>query len=132
MSQPSTQSATPRPAREAVVSVRATGSGETIIHVAGPLTIVNGRDLQQPVADALDRGDRSVVVDLGDTGYIDSAALGTLVVLAKRLLMRGSELRELRLANVNDDLRAVLRLTALDTVLRIDGPEPTPGAPAAA
>jgi anti-anti-sigma factor len=123
MSQSSTQPGSPRSPRDGVVSVRTTPQGETVIHVAGALTVANRRELEQPVGDAIERGDRTVFVDLGATGYIDSAALGALVMLAKRLLARGAELR---LANVNEDLHALFHLTALDTVFRIVAPELIP------
>ena len=113
-----------------LVSARVGADGETVVHVSGALTAANRRDLQQLVLAAVEAGARAVVVDLSETGYVDTAALGTLVMLGKRLETHGAEFR---LANVNHDLRVVLRLTRLDTVLQLSPPDrPTTTLPPAA
>ena len=81
---------------------------EVVVGVAGHLIIGNRRELQQQVVDALEHGARDIIVDLAATGYVDSAGLGTLVMLARRVRAQGGELR---LANVNDDVRAVIELS---------------------
>lgn len=89
--------------------------GETVVvPVVGHLIIGNRKEVQRQVTEALERGARHVVVDLAASGYVDSAGLGTLVVLAKRVRAAGGEFR---LANVNEEIGALLRLTRLDTVL---------------
>ena len=90
---------------------------------AGALTVANRKELQQQVLDALDHGALRLVVDLAATPYVDSAGLGTLVVLTKRVRARGGDLR---LANLHDDVRHVLELTRLDTVLTLDPAERPP------
>ena len=93
------------------------GLGQTVVaHVGGNLTASNRRELQQLVLEALDRGQRDVVVDLRDAGYVDGSALGTLVMLAGCARRRGGEFR---LEHVNADVREVLALTQLDQVLPI-------------
>ena len=89
--------------------------GETVVvPVVGHLIIGNRKDVQRLVTEAIERGARHVVVDLAASGYVDSAGLGTLVVLAKRVRAAGGEFR---LANVNEEIGALLRLTRLDAVL---------------
>ena len=89
--------------------------GETVVvPVVGHLIIGNRKEVQRQVTEAVERGVRHVVVDLAASGYVDSAGLGTLVVLAKRVRATGGDFR---LANVNEEIAALLRLTRLDTVL---------------
>jgi anti-sigma B factor antagonist len=55
-------------------------------------------------------------VDFAGTGYIDSSGLGVLVSLSKKIREQGGELR---LANLNDDLRTLFELTKLDSLFHI-------------
>ena len=88
----------------------------TIVEVDGQLIVGNRQELKQKVLDEFDGGARKVVVDFARTGYIDSSGLGVLVSLAKKLREDGGELR---LANLNDDLRTLFELTKLDTLFPI-------------
>lgn len=88
----------------------------TIVEVDGQLIVGNRQELKQRVLDEFESGARKVLVDFERTGYIDSSGLGVLVSLAKRLREDGGELR---LANLNDDLRTLFELTRLDTLFPI-------------
>jgi len=88
----------------------------TIVEVDGQLIVGNRQELKQRVMDEFESGARKVLVDFTRTGYIDSSGLGVLVSLAKRLREDGGELR---LANLNDDLRTLFELTKLDTLFPI-------------
>src|SRR4029079_17538770 len=66
----------------------------------------------------IDRGARHFIIDFADTGYIDSAGLGALVSLSKRI--RESD-GTLRLTNLNEDLRTLFELTKLDTLFTLTG-----------
>jgi anti-sigma B factor antagonist len=96
----------------------------SVVRVVGQLTVGNRRELQQHVTAAVDGGARSVAVDLADAGYVDSSGLATLVLLARQVQARGGVLR---LTSLNEDVRTLLALTHLDSVLCRD-----PEAPAAA
>ena len=85
-----------------------------VAHVGGNLTVANRTELQTLVLEAVGLGARHVVVDLAQTTYVDSAGLGALAVLAKRVRAQGGELR---LANANADVSEVLALTKLDSLL---------------
>lgn len=87
-----------------------------IVEVEGQLIVGNRQELKQMVLDELESGTRKVLVDFAHTGYIDSSGLGVLVSLAKKLREDGGELR---LANLNDDLRTLFELTKLDTLFPI-------------
>ena len=56
------------------------------------------------------------LVDFGQTGYIDSSGLGVLVSLSKRIRELNGDLR---LSNLNDDLKTLFELTKLDTLFQI-------------
>jgi anti-anti-sigma factor len=87
-----------------------------IVEVEGQLIVGNRQELKQKVLDELESGTRKVLMDFSHTGYIDSSGLGVLVSLAKKLREDGGELR---LANLNDDLRTLFELTKLDTLFPI-------------
>lgn len=87
-----------------------------IVEVEGQLIVGNRQELKQRVLDEFESGTRKVLVDFSRTGYIDSSGLGVLVSLAKKLRDDGGELR---LANLNDDLRTLFELTKLDTLFPI-------------
>jgi anti-sigma B factor antagonist len=88
--------------------------GETaVVRVDGHLLVGNRKELQQLVLAAVEGGARHVVVDLAASGYVDSAGLGTLVMLAKRVRAVGGAFG---LANVNEDVQTLFALTRLDAV----------------
>jgi anti-sigma B factor antagonist len=87
-----------------------------VVEVEGQLMVANRQELKQKVLDELERGERKFLVDFEKTGYIDSSGLGVLVSLSKKIREQGGELR---LANLNDDLRTLFELTKLDTLFRI-------------
>lgn len=88
----------------------------TVVRIDGQLVVGNRQELKQAVLDAVDGGARKVLVDFSGAGYIDSAGLGVLVSLAKRVRDLGGELK---LADLNDDLRTLFELTKLDTLFAI-------------
>ena len=90
--------------------------GVTIVDVEGQLIVGNRQELKQKVLEQLESGDRKFVIDFANTGYIDSSGLGVLVSLSKKIREQGGELR---LSNLNEDLRTLFELTKLDTLFRI-------------
>jgi len=88
----------------------------TVIDVKGQLIVGNRQELKQKVLDELEAGARKFLVDFAGTGYIDSSGLGVLVSLSKKIREQGGELR---LANLNEDLRTLFELTKLDTLFQI-------------
>jgi anti-sigma B factor antagonist len=85
-----------------------------VVHVPNVLIAKNREDLKNRVVEEIDRGERRLLIDFSDTQYVDSSGLGLLVSLTKRLAAVGGELC---LANLNEDLRTLLALSKLDTVL---------------
>ena len=89
-----------------------------LVDVEGQLIVGNRQELKQKVLDELERGERKFLVDFSQTGYIDSSGLGVLVSLSKKIREAGGELR---LANLNEDLKTLFELTKLDTLFQISG-----------
>ena len=87
-----------------------------VVDVEGQLIVGNRQELKQKILDELERGARKFLVDFAQTGYIDSSGLGVLVSLSKRIRENSGELR---LANLNDDLKTLFELTKLDTLFQI-------------
>ena len=87
-----------------------------VVDAEGQLIVGNRQELKQKVLDELERGEKRFLIDFAHTGYIDSSGLGVLVSLSKKIRERGGELR---LANLDGDLRALFRLTRLDTLLEM-------------
>ena len=88
----------------------------TVIDVEGQLIVGNRQELKQKVLEELEKGARKFLIDFTNTGYIDSSGLGVLVSLSKKIREQGGELR---LANLNEDLRTLFELTKLDTLFHI-------------
>jgi len=87
-----------------------------VVDVEGQLIVGNRQELKQKVLEELEKGERKFVVDFEKTGYIDSSGLGVLVSLSKKVREQGGELR---LANLNEDLKTLFELTKLDTLFYI-------------
>jgi anti-sigma B factor antagonist len=87
-----------------------------VVTVEGQLIVGNRQELKQKVLDEIERGERKFLVDFSQTGYIDSSGLGVLVSLSKKIREHGGELR---LTNLNEDLKTLFELTKLDTLFQI-------------
>lgn len=88
----------------------------TIVEVTGQLIVGNRQELKDKVNDLLEGGSRKFLIDFNDAAYIDSSGLGVLVGLSKKIRERGGEMR---LSNLNEDLRTLFELTKLDTLFFI-------------
>jgi anti-sigma B factor antagonist len=90
--------------------------GVTIVEITGQLIVGNRQELKDDVLKLLDDGSRKFLIDFRDTAYIDSSGLGVLVSLSKKIREKGGEMR---LSNLNEDLRTLFELTKLDTLFHI-------------
>jgi anti-sigma B factor antagonist len=100
------------------MSIHSMREGETVVvGIEGQLIAGNRQQLRDAITSEIDRGARRFIIDFAETGYIDSAGLGALVSLSKRI--RESD-GTLRLRNLNDDLRTLFELTKLDTLFALD------------
>jgi anti-sigma B factor antagonist len=89
-----------------------------MVVVEGPTQFIvdNRAEVRQRVRSQLEQGRATVIVDLSRTEYVDSAGLGTLVLLNKEARAAGGCLV---LAGLSDHVRDLLRLVRLDEVFTI-------------
>ncbi len=88
----------------------------TIVELTGQLIVGNRQELKNDILRLLEEGSRKFLIDFSDTAYIDSSGLGVLVSLSKKIREKGGEMR---LSNLNEDLRTLFELTKLDTLFLI-------------
>jgi anti-sigma B factor antagonist len=92
------------------------GRGCTVVEVHGDLDMATAPQLRDGLQRLVDAGDRQVVVDLAAVGFMDSSALGTVVVMLKSLRDVGGRLC---LAAVQPAVHSVLRITSVDQVIEV-------------
>lgn len=98
------------------ITKKTNAAGVAVIEIDGQLIVGNRQELKTLVQEGLDRGERKFLIDCGRTGYIDSSGLGALVTLSKKVREVNGDLR---MAGLNEDLRALFELTKLDTLFHI-------------
>jgi len=74
--------------------------------------------LRDRLVSSIERGQTSILLDVGQVSYMDSLLLGELVQAYVTAVKRGATLR---LVNVTTRLRELLRVTKLDRVLGSGG-----------
>jgi anti-sigma B factor antagonist len=108
------------------VSLRATPreiSGVTVIDMSGRITLGEGSAmLREMVRDLLSKGQKRIVLNLGDVNYIDSSGIGELVSGYTTVKNQGGELKLLHLTKKVHDL---LQITKLYTVFDVHNDEGT-------
>ena len=98
------------------ITKKTNAAGVAVIEIDGQLIDGNRQELKSLVQEGLDRGERKFLIDCGRTGYIDSSGLGALVTLSKKVREVNGDLR---MAGLNEDLRALFELTKLDSLFAI-------------
>jgi anti-sigma B factor antagonist len=91
--------------------------GVTVLELSGRITLGEGSvQLRDAIRDAIAKGQRNILVDLGEVNYIDSSGLGELVSAYTTARNQGAKLKLLKLTKKVHDL---LQLTKLYTVFDI-------------
>jgi anti-sigma B factor antagonist len=106
------------------VTMKATSrqvNGVTIVDLSGRITLGEGSAmLRDIVRDLVGKGQKSIVLNLGDVSYIDSSGIGELVSAYTTVRNSGGELKLLNLTKKVNDL---LQITKLYTVFDIKDDE---------
>lgn len=90
--------------------------GAAVITANGRLNMVAAPRLRELIISTVnDKGCRRVVIDLGDTEFIDSSGLGALIAGLKTARIAGGDLR---IARPQAQITTVLELTNMHRVLR--------------
>ena len=97
--------------------------GVNIVDCSGRITLGEGSVvLRDIVKDLLSKGQKKILLNLGDVNYIDSSGIGELVSGFTAVRNRGGELKLLSLTKKVNDL---LQLTKLFTVFDVYNDETT-------
>jgi anti-sigma B factor antagonist len=97
--------------------------GVTILDLSGRITLGEGSvTLRDSVRDAVAKGSKNILLNLGDISYIDSSGIGELVSAFTSVKNGGGELKLLNLTKKVHDL---LQITKLYTVFDIKDDEAT-------
>ena len=96
-------------------------SGITVVDLSGRITLGEGSViLRETVKDLLAKGQKKILLNLGDVSYIDSSGIGELVSAFTSVRNQGGELKLLKLTKKVHDL---LQITKLYTVFDIKDDE---------
>jgi anti-sigma B factor antagonist len=87
-----------------------------VIAVTGEIDLFTAPELKAAIADAIEEGRTRLVIDLTDTSFLDSTALGVLIGAIKRLRGRGGRLT---IVNVDDNIAKTFEITGLDQIFTI-------------
>ena len=91
--------------------------GVTVVDLSGRITLGEGSVvLRDTVRDLIGKGDKRILLNLGDVTYIDSSGIGELVSAFTTVRNQGGELKLLRLTKKVHDL---LQITKLYTVFDV-------------
>jgi anti-sigma B factor antagonist len=95
--------------------------GVTVVDMSGRITLGEGSVvLREAVKDLLAKGQKKILLNLGDVTYIDSSGIGELVSAYTSVRNQGGELKLLNLTKKVHDL---LQITKLYTVFDIKDDE---------
>jgi anti-sigma B factor antagonist len=87
-----------------------------VVAVRGDLDLFTASELKEVFAHAIEAGRIHIIVDLAETTFLDSTALGVLMAALKRLR---SHHGTLTIVNLNENLTTIFKITALDQTFTI-------------
>ena len=97
--------------------------GVTVVDMSGRITLGEGSViLRDTIRDLIGKGQKRILLNLGDVTYIDSSGIGELVSAFTAVRREGGELKLLNLTKKVHDL---LQITKLYTVFDIKDDETT-------
>jgi anti-sigma B factor antagonist len=89
-----------------------------VLAVRGEIDLFTAPELKQVLAECIEAGRIRIVVDLTETTFLDSTALGVLIGAVKRLRSRDGALA---LVNVDENIAKTFEITGLDQIFTILG-----------
>ena len=87
-----------------------------VVAVRGEIDLFTAPELKATLTDAIEEGKLRIVVDLSETTFLDSTALGVLIGAIKRL--RGRDGR-MTIVNVDQNIAKTFEITGLDQIFTI-------------
>ena len=101
---------------EFAVTEQGPQAGHHVIAARGEIDLFTAPELKQVIADSIENGRVRIVIDLTETTFVDSTALGVLIGAVKRLRARDGALA---LVNVDDNIAKTFEITGLDQIFTI-------------
>lgn len=98
------------------VDVIDAGDGVSVVAVQGDADLHTAHELRSAIADAIDGGGTTLVVDLAETTFIDSMTLGVLLGAVKRLRPLGGRVS---VVCTDANIRRIFEITLLDRVFSL-------------
>jgi len=87
-----------------------------VVAVRGEIDLFTAPDLKTTLLGAIDAGRSRIVVDLSETTFLDSTALGVLIGAVKRLRARDGALT---IVNTDANIAKTFEITGLDQIFAI-------------
>jgi anti-sigma B factor antagonist len=87
-----------------------------VLAVHGEIDLFTAPELKQVLAECIEAGRIRIIVDLSETTFLDSTALGVLIGAVKRLRSRDGALA---LVNVDENIAKTFEITGLDQIFTI-------------
>jgi anti-sigma B factor antagonist len=87
-----------------------------VVAVSGEIDLFTAPELKSAIGEALEAGHSRIVVDLSNTTFLDSTALGVLIGAVKRLRSRDGALT---IVNTDPNIAKTFEITGLDQIFTI-------------
>jgi anti-sigma B factor antagonist len=87
-----------------------------VLAVRGEIDLFTAPELKQVLAESIEAGRNRIIVDLTETTFLDSTALGVLIGAVKRLRSRHGALA---IVNVDENIAKTFEITGLDQIFTI-------------
>jgi anti-sigma B factor antagonist len=94
------------------------GEATSVVAVRGEIDLFTAPELKSALGEAIEAGTTRIVVDLSDTTFLDSTALGVLIGTVKRLRARDGRLT---IVNTDQNIAKTFEITGLDQIFTIRG-----------
>ena len=89
-----------------------------VLAVRGEIDLFTAPELKQVLAESIENGRVRIVIDLTETTFLDSTALGVLIGAVKRLRSRDGQLV---IVNTDANIAKTFEITGLDQIFTIVG-----------
>jgi len=87
-----------------------------VLAVRGEIDLFTAPELKRVLTECIENGQVRIVIDLTETTFLDSTALGVLIGAVKRLRSRDGALA---IVNVDENISKIFEVTGLDQIFTI-------------
>jgi anti-sigma B factor antagonist len=101
---------------EFAITDRQVDGDRHVVAVTGEIDLFTAPELKSALGEALESGHTRIVVDLTNTTFLDSTALGVLIGAVKRLRSRDGVLT---IVNTDPNIAKTFEITGLDQIFTI-------------